>query len=191
VTKDPGCESLDGYSPSIDMASALQPQTILALDLEEKPLAPQWGAPLRRRVPTKLGFKSARNLEAIEASHKYPGATRRTKAMTRSLAFDGAAGDAIKSLIPDPSQLKRKACTARPDAPHLSKSVCRVADIRSSEVQASRTVASSIAGSIRNITEQEQMCPEVTVHVVHVAKHKMDRQHPGCRGPVLDNACLE
>ena len=45
----------------------------LALDFEEKPLAPQWGAPLRRRVPTKLGFKSARNLEAIEATNKYPG----------------------------------------------------------------------------------------------------------------------
>jgi hypothetical protein len=40
-----------GYSTSIDMASALQPQTILALDFEEEPLAPQWGAPLRLRIP--------------------------------------------------------------------------------------------------------------------------------------------
>ena len=63
----------DGYSTSIDMASALQPQTILALDFEEKPLAPQWGAPLRLRIPTKLGFKSAKNLEAIEVTNKYPG----------------------------------------------------------------------------------------------------------------------
>jgi len=63
----------DGYSTSIDMASALQPQTILALDFEEKPLAPQWGAPLRLRIPTKLGFKNAKNLEATEVTNKYPG----------------------------------------------------------------------------------------------------------------------
>src|SRR5260370_10566144 len=63
----------DGYSTSIDMASALQPQTILALDFEEKPLAPQWGAPLRLRIPTKLGFKNAKNLEAIEVTNKDPG----------------------------------------------------------------------------------------------------------------------
>jgi len=63
----------DGYYTSVDMASALHPQTILALDFEDKPLAPQWGAPLRLRIPTKLGFKSAKNLEAIEVTNKYPG----------------------------------------------------------------------------------------------------------------------
>ncbi len=63
----------DGYSTSLDMASALHPQTILALDFEEKPLEPQWGAPLRLRIPTKLGFKSAKNLQAIEVTNKYPG----------------------------------------------------------------------------------------------------------------------
>jgi DMSO/TMAO reductase YedYZ molybdopterin-dependent catalytic subunit len=63
----------DGYSTNVDMASAQHPQTILALDFEEKPLAPQWGAPLRLRIPIKLGFKSAKNLEAIEVSNTYPG----------------------------------------------------------------------------------------------------------------------
>lgn len=63
----------DGYSTSIDMASALHPQTILALDFGDKPLEPQWGAPLRLRIPTKLGFKSAKNLEAIEVTNKFPG----------------------------------------------------------------------------------------------------------------------
>jgi len=37
----------DGYSTSIDMASALHPQTILALDFDGQPLAPEWGAPVR------------------------------------------------------------------------------------------------------------------------------------------------
>jgi DMSO/TMAO reductase YedYZ molybdopterin-dependent catalytic subunit len=63
----------DGYSTSIDMASALHSQTILALDFDGQPLAPEWGAPVRLRIPTKLGFKSAKNLQAIEVSHTYPG----------------------------------------------------------------------------------------------------------------------
>jgi DMSO/TMAO reductase YedYZ molybdopterin-dependent catalytic subunit len=63
----------DGYSTSLDMASALHPQTILALDFEEKPLTPAWGAPLRLRLPTKLGFKSAKNLQSIEVINAYPG----------------------------------------------------------------------------------------------------------------------
>jgi DMSO/TMAO reductase YedYZ molybdopterin-dependent catalytic subunit len=63
----------DGYSTSIDMASALHPQTILALDFGAQPLAPQWGAPLRLRIPTKLGFKSAKNLQALEVTNHFPG----------------------------------------------------------------------------------------------------------------------
>jgi DMSO/TMAO reductase YedYZ molybdopterin-dependent catalytic subunit len=63
----------DGYSTSIDMASALHPQTLLALDFGMNPLEPQWGAPVRLRIPTKLGFKSAKNVEAIEVTNTFPG----------------------------------------------------------------------------------------------------------------------
>jgi DMSO/TMAO reductase YedYZ molybdopterin-dependent catalytic subunit len=63
----------DGYSTSIDMPSALHPQTLLALDFVGQPLAPQWGAPLRLRIPTKLGFKSAKNLQSIDVTNKFPG----------------------------------------------------------------------------------------------------------------------
>ena len=63
----------DGYSTSIDMPSALHPQTILALDFLGKPLAPEWGAPVRLRIPTKLGFKSAKNISAISVTNTYPG----------------------------------------------------------------------------------------------------------------------
>ncbi|HTT78739.1 MAG TPA: molybdopterin-dependent oxidoreductase [Stellaceae bacterium] len=63
----------DGYSTSIDMASALHPQTILALDFEQQPLTPEWGAPVRLRIPVKLGFKSAKNLESIAVTNTYPG----------------------------------------------------------------------------------------------------------------------
>jgi len=63
----------DGYSTSIDMASALHPQTILALDFEQQPLTLEWGAPVRLRIPVKLGFKSAKNLESIAVTNTYPG----------------------------------------------------------------------------------------------------------------------
>ena len=63
----------DGYSTSIDMASALHPQTILALDFAGVPLTPLWGAPVRLRIPVKLGFKSAKNVQAIAVTNKYPG----------------------------------------------------------------------------------------------------------------------
>jgi len=63
----------DGYSTSIDMASALHPQTLLALDFDSQALEPQWGAPVRLRIPTKLGFKSAKNIEAIEVTNTFPG----------------------------------------------------------------------------------------------------------------------
>jgi DMSO/TMAO reductase YedYZ molybdopterin-dependent catalytic subunit len=63
----------DGYSTSIDMPSALHPQTILALDFLGKPLTPEWGAPVRLRIPTKLGFKSAKNIEPMSVTNIYPG----------------------------------------------------------------------------------------------------------------------
>jgi DMSO/TMAO reductase YedYZ molybdopterin-dependent catalytic subunit len=63
----------DGYWTSIDMASALHPQTILALDFEQQPLTPEWGAPVRLRIPVKLGFKSAKNLKSIAVTNTYPG----------------------------------------------------------------------------------------------------------------------
>ena len=55
------------------MASALQPQTILALDFLGQPLTAEWGAPVRLRIPVKLGFKSAKNVQAIEVTNTYPG----------------------------------------------------------------------------------------------------------------------
>jgi len=68
-----GFTCFDGYSTSLDMASALHPQTILALDFLGKPLAPEWGAPVRLRIPVKLGFKSAKNVAAITVTNTDPG----------------------------------------------------------------------------------------------------------------------
>ncbi|MBV8066830.1 MAG: molybdopterin-dependent oxidoreductase, partial [Candidatus Eremiobacteraeota bacterium] len=42
------------------------PQTLLALDLNDAPLDPDHGAPMRLRVPTQLGYKSAKWIARIE-----------------------------------------------------------------------------------------------------------------------------
>jgi DMSO/TMAO reductase YedYZ molybdopterin-dependent catalytic subunit len=68
-----GFSCFDGYSTSLDMPSALHPQTILAVDFLGMPLAPEWGAPARLRIPVKLGFKSAKNLQSIFVSNTNPG----------------------------------------------------------------------------------------------------------------------
>jgi DMSO/TMAO reductase YedYZ molybdopterin-dependent catalytic subunit len=63
----------DGYYSSIDMASALQPQTILALSFLNAPLTPPFGAPVRLRIPTKLGFKNPKSLVYLAVTNVYPG----------------------------------------------------------------------------------------------------------------------
>jgi DMSO/TMAO reductase YedYZ molybdopterin-dependent catalytic subunit len=63
----------DGYYSSIDMASALHPQTILALDFLGAPLTAPFGAPVRLRIPTKLGFKNPKSVTALGVTNIYPG----------------------------------------------------------------------------------------------------------------------
>ncbi|MEL6299425.1 MAG: molybdopterin-dependent oxidoreductase [Pseudomonadota bacterium] len=66
-------ECAEGYTTSIDMASARHPQTILALDFLDQPLPRAFGAPLRLRIPTKLGFKNAKYITKIIVTNDYPG----------------------------------------------------------------------------------------------------------------------
>ncbi len=68
-----GFKCADRYYGSLDMASALHPQTILALDFLGKPLPEAYGFPLRVRVPTKLGFKSPKFVTAVSVTNDYPG----------------------------------------------------------------------------------------------------------------------
>jgi DMSO/TMAO reductase YedYZ molybdopterin-dependent catalytic subunit len=62
--------SLDGrdsrYYESIDMEDAHHAQTILAYELNDKPLPVTNGAPLRCRVERQLGYKQAKYVRAIE-----------------------------------------------------------------------------------------------------------------------------
>lgn len=63
----------DGYYSSIDMESALHPQTILALDFLGAPLTPPFGAPVRLRIPTKLGFKNPKSVTYLAVGNVYTG----------------------------------------------------------------------------------------------------------------------
>jgi DMSO/TMAO reductase YedYZ molybdopterin-dependent catalytic subunit len=49
----------EGYSSSIDMATALHPQTQLTFKYDGDVLPPKYGFPTRVRIPTKLGFKKS------------------------------------------------------------------------------------------------------------------------------------
>jgi DMSO/TMAO reductase YedYZ molybdopterin-dependent catalytic subunit len=63
----------DGYYSSIDMASALHPQTLLALQFLGQNLTPAFGAPVRLRIPTKLGFKNPKSVVQLAVTNIYPG----------------------------------------------------------------------------------------------------------------------
>ncbi len=63
----------DDYYGSIDMASALHPQTILATKYAKEPITDPFGFPLRLRTATKLGFKNPKWITAIEVTNEYRG----------------------------------------------------------------------------------------------------------------------
>ena len=64
------CMDNDGsgnlYYESLDIHQAHHPQALLALRLNDAPLDPHHGAPVRLRVPTQLGYKSAKWIARIE-----------------------------------------------------------------------------------------------------------------------------
>ena len=62
-----------GYTNGWDLASALHPQTILAYGMNDNPLPPAHGAPLRLYSPTKLGYKLTKYLVSMTFADKRPG----------------------------------------------------------------------------------------------------------------------
>lgn len=63
----------DDYYTSIDMASALHPQTLLALTWDDQALPPEYGYPMKVRIPTKLGYKNPKHITSIEITNRFPG----------------------------------------------------------------------------------------------------------------------
>jgi DMSO/TMAO reductase YedYZ molybdopterin-dependent catalytic subunit len=61
----------DDYTECLDMATALHPQTMLATKYAREPLADPFGFPLRLRTATKLGFKNAKWVMAMEVTNVF------------------------------------------------------------------------------------------------------------------------
>lgn len=68
-----GFKCADDYSTSIDMRTALHPQTQLTLRFADQILPPDYGFPMKLRMPTKLGFKNPKYIVAMFVTNDYPG----------------------------------------------------------------------------------------------------------------------
>ena len=68
-----GFQCADDYYGSIDMQTALHPQTQLSLRYADELLPPKYGYPMKLRIPTKLGFKNPKHIAAIFVTNEYPG----------------------------------------------------------------------------------------------------------------------
>src|SRR5271169_5067339 len=55
----------EGYSNTIDMPTALHPQTHLTLKFDHQTLPRAYGFPIKIRIPTKLGFKNPKYVTAM------------------------------------------------------------------------------------------------------------------------------
>ncbi len=68
-----GFKCADDYYQSIDMPTALHPQTILALTYDGQTLPAKYGYPMKLRMPTKLGYKNPKHITEIFVTNQYPG----------------------------------------------------------------------------------------------------------------------
>jgi DMSO/TMAO reductase YedYZ molybdopterin-dependent catalytic subunit len=59
----------DDYYESLDMATALHPQTLLCYEMYDRPLTREHGAPLRLQIPTKVGYKQAKYLTDLKVTN--------------------------------------------------------------------------------------------------------------------------
>ena len=61
-----GYQCADGYyGSSIDMPTALHPQTIMAVKFADATLPVRCGYPFKLRIPTKLGFKNPKRVTRL------------------------------------------------------------------------------------------------------------------------------
>jgi DMSO/TMAO reductase YedYZ molybdopterin-dependent catalytic subunit len=68
-----GFKCADKYYGSVDMATALHPQTIMAFKYADQVLPVKYGFPWKLRVPTKLGFKNPKHIVAMFVTNENPG----------------------------------------------------------------------------------------------------------------------
>ena len=87
-------ECADDYYESLDMATALHPQTLLCYEMYDQPLTREHGAPLRLQIPTKVGYKQAKYLTDLKVTNVLDAgrATGKIRAIRRSMVCRPARG---------------------------------------------------------------------------------------------------
>ena len=68
-----GFKCADDYYTSIDMPTALHPQTLLTLTYDGRTLPAEYGFPMKLRMPTKLGYKNPKHIMALFVTNVFPG----------------------------------------------------------------------------------------------------------------------
>ena len=68
-----GFKCADDYYTSIDMPTALHAQTLLTFTYDGQTLPPQYGYPMKLRMPTKLGYKNPKHIVAMFVTNTNPG----------------------------------------------------------------------------------------------------------------------
>jgi DMSO/TMAO reductase YedYZ molybdopterin-dependent catalytic subunit len=63
----------EGYSNTIDMPSALHPQTQMTFRFADDILPRKYGYPMKIRIPTKLGFKNPKHVVALVVTNEDRG----------------------------------------------------------------------------------------------------------------------
>ena len=129
------------YYESLDLHQARHPQTILAMRMNNRPVPPDHGGPVRLKVPTQLGYKSAKWVSRIEVVGSYKNIaavaaaigkikdTSGTRAYSPNVNIDRGLCDAIEraaltAIQVQPRRRSRFASTAR--SPHRDAWTCLV-----------------------------------------------------------------
>ncbi|KQR77204.1 molybdopterin-binding protein [Burkholderia sp. Leaf177] len=68
-----GFKCADDYYESIDMPTALHPQTLLTFTYDGQLLPAKYGYPMKLRMPTKLGYKNPKHIMEIFVTNTFPG----------------------------------------------------------------------------------------------------------------------
>ena len=63
----------EDYTTSIDMQTALHPQTQMTFKFDNQILPRAYGYPMKVRIPTRLGFKNPKYVVAMEVTNEYKG----------------------------------------------------------------------------------------------------------------------
>jgi DMSO/TMAO reductase YedYZ molybdopterin-dependent catalytic subunit len=92
----------DEYYESLDIETALQPQSLLCYEMYGRPLDRGHGAPLRLNLPTKLGYKQAKYLMTLDVTHVLP-------AQRSYWADEDTAGMPDSELVRSPPQRRYRA----------------------------------------------------------------------------------